>query len=733
MAITAHTLTNPSDEGTRVHMLDSDAFGAVLEQEPPNQTHHPQLHDGNLTQSAEWNAIMYQQLMPGEVMLIAATAGAGKSTALREYTRMRSNVPTLYLTFSKASQNDMQKQYQAPGLQHVDVRTVSSLIWEATNEPLNFGYDVGQPRGKQRRALQNELFLKKHLAEIMCDPAGAAVRTQSDSDLVMCTLDAFFVSTDTQLEPCHVKSCTAPEGTRVLDMAQRVWEAMIDPTQTKWPIVTHGTAGKYFQLHPELQARVFARYGLVMVDESHDLTLAQIEPIARCACAKVIVYDVHQAIYGWRGARAIDAIAQLHAVARRSLSQTWRYGAPLAAAAAAVVSHIKGITPGAFTITGKPGHTTSMAVAKMPCTEDGRIAVLARMNMTLFNMTVGLLERQPQLKVHFLGHDSAFGWISGGKKALNDVYQFKCNGVPLPNTSFTCFYKYKSWLKSVKNYSKLTVCALVEVHGHRLPELMRRVDAAHMDSVAQQRTPADVILSTVHKAKGLGFPSVFLCDDILCRSVYPIDAAISVQNSLPESESVETDELLRDLRYLLEQTGIDVDEEANILYVGMTRAENKLTVATKLAAWLEMCGVTFGTCHDGACRLSSSSVHADPTVALADATVPIVPVADYCVTGECVISRESRVYTSRVMTEQPPPQPLPPPQPPPQPPPPAATATLTPWQRIQLPASSSLSSTVRARPHRVDAERAATERKRSSIAGSVRCDKRVPPFARLYG
>jgi len=42
---------------------------------------------------------------------------------------------------------------------------------------------------------------------------------------------------------------------------------MVDPTQTRWPIVTHGTLGKYFQLHPELQAQWLQRrsYSLVRV------------------------------------------------------------------------------------------------------------------------------------------------------------------------------------------------------------------------------------------------------------------------------------------------------------------------------------------------------------------------------------------------------------------------------------------------------------------------------------
>jgi len=112
----------------------------------------------------------------------------------------------------------------------------------------------------------------------------------------------------------------------------------------------------------------------------------------------VIVYDEHQAIYGWRGARAVGAIVQLSAVARCRLSQTWRYGAPLSTAVAAVVSHIKGIASGEFTITGKPDHTTQIVVADKPPVDVGRLVVLARFNATLFHTAVELLQCELSLK-----------------------------------------------------------------------------------------------------------------------------------------------------------------------------------------------------------------------------------------------------------------------------------------------------------------------------------------------
>lgn len=136
---------------------------------------------------------------------------------------------------------------------------------------------------------------------------------------------------------------------------------------------------------------------------------------------------------------------------------------------------------------------------------------------------------------------------------------------PTPCKQFTHFDAYKTWLGKV-NPRKRTVCTLVEAYGNRLPELVQRIKASHVSKIDQKMDPADVILSTVHKAKGLGFPCVFLCDDLLCPSLFPIIAALSLQNSLFESpfEWADTAGLLSDSRNLLAQTGVDVDEAVRL-------------------------------------------------------------------------------------------------------------------------------------------------------------------------
>lgn len=178
----------------------------------------------------------------------------------------------------------------------------------------------------------------------------------------------------------------------------------------------------------------------------------------------------------------------------------------------------------------------------------------------------------------------------------------------------------------------------------------------------------------------------------------------------------------------------------NIIYVAMTRAENTLIVATKLAAWLAMCGVeivdttapvdapdedgvlrettladrstkSYASDDDlhGACGQGSSCVYVDPPVTLEAAFAPVVASVD-------VIAGEMRVHASCATTE-------PPPQPPP-----VASVRLTPWQRIQIPPSASPSSAASAlrKRTRVDAERAV-------LKGAVmRGTKLAPSFARLF-
>ena len=69
-------------------------------------------------------------------------------------------------------------------------------------------------------------------------------------------------------------------------------------------------------------------YDIVMLDEAHDCSAAQIDIVVGVRGSTIVVFDGHQRIYGFRRAVGLDVLRGLvaRAVASRRLTQTWRYG-----------------------------------------------------------------------------------------------------------------------------------------------------------------------------------------------------------------------------------------------------------------------------------------------------------------------------------------------------------------------------------------------------------------------
>jgi len=66
-------------------------------------------------------------LQSGEMMKIRASAGAGKSTVLRDYTSGRRFLKCLYLTYNTEIADEKRQEFNAAELRHVTVKTVSAF------------------------------------------------------------------------------------------------------------------------------------------------------------------------------------------------------------------------------------------------------------------------------------------------------------------------------------------------------------------------------------------------------------------------------------------------------------------------------------------------------------------------------------------------------------------------------------------------------------------------------
>ena len=166
-------------------------------------------NDG-ISRDQEWLDITRTELRCGELMKVVASAGAGKSTVLREYAALRPHLRCLYLTFNTAVREEKQAEFSGAGLWHVTVKTVNSLAWGPT-----LPYH-------QRVLSHGDFFLNATHLEQLAPQRGASPSTD-DAELIKAALCCFCASTDTEVGRHHLPGkCLAKDAARLVDLAQKV-------------------------------------------------------------------------------------------------------------------------------------------------------------------------------------------------------------------------------------------------------------------------------------------------------------------------------------------------------------------------------------------------------------------------------------------------------------------------------------------------------------------------------
>ena len=553
-----------------------------------------------LTYGLEFDAILQTDLLPGELLKIVAAAGAGKSTILREYSRQRPEMKILYLTYNRDVANDKKREFELHRLHNVTVQTTHALALAHTKDHHN-----GKPAA--------DCFLTRGLLQETMTPIEPREGDWSYGHVhaVKETLVRFCASTDPFVAAAHVPDKLADKvhARDVLRASQEVWRLAADPQDDKLR-VWHEAYLKLFQIDKSRRDAALDVWDLLLLDEAHDCTEAQVDLFTGAPRArKIVVFDPHQAIYGFRYARGVAAVGAVDAVATLPLSQSWRFGDSLAAAAARILNVAKQRTLGApVRICGAPGLSTRLVARSQPpfelCTEGGRqLVILARTNRTLLEAASQACKHG--LSLHFPGGESVFKFVEDGDGAdrLKDVHRL-CRGQPLRgNNKGSGFflhkfaareYKggwegYKQFMEKLHDVKMRMICELVEEHVDDLPEM---VDAIERRTVSHQ-AQAHVLFSSTHKAKGLGWPIVYLCADFLADGRTPGEAVDEVhRRCLERNRSLPCAlDLLNDWCTLLARLDKDAEEEVNCLYVAATRAMETLYVHDVVAEWCALAGI----------------------------------------------------------------------------------------------------------------------------------------------
>jgi hypothetical protein len=482
----------------------------------------------NKMQPTKEQTVAMSTVVASRVTIVNAYAGAGKTTFLELLTRQGplEKGEGIYLCFNRSIAIEAKGRFP----EHVQCTTINS-------------YAIRKMGGKKLGTVQ-ETLKKSDIKTLLGAQADAV------GDAAVETVQAFAKSDDPELTTSHVPdSVEQCDTTTVVEAAFELWTQM-----WKQRKLTIDAVLKKFQLEA---AEPFSEFDFVMVDESQDMDDVMLSLLKSYATRSeqredhkklVLVGDEHQAIYRFRG--AVNAMAKIKG-ATCDLTQSWRFGASIAALAYTPLTMKKGLAPAP--IIGNPTKESIITNALPPYP----YAFIARTNRALVAKAVAI---PPDLRVNYVGD----------VKLLDDVLQalkFRHYG----EVGFK-WAKYDTWeevLEKTMQHSLRWAVELAEDSPETAVQTMEQL-------IAQQRkdrrhNDPHVTLTTAHRSKGLEFDNVLL------------------SHEWAAAETAFTERLRRASQpgKLSGEAEADLVDELNLLYVAITRAKSVLNPGPLWALYAE--------------------------------------------------------------------------------------------------------------------------------------------------
>ncbi|KAI3626700.1 hypothetical protein CBS14141_000701 [Malassezia furfur] len=342
---------------------------------------------------------------------------------------------------------------------------------------------------------------------------------------VLRTLDRFLQSADAHLRaekhvPRQLQQYTDLRPADVAACAAALWDMICaGRTPRGAPVACpHDAYVKLLQLHGTGHA--FAEYTALLLDEAQDLSACQTAILlrARGACAIVVVGDVHQKIYGFRGGSAAAFHPRVYPPsAHYQLTQSFRFGPQVASVATAILDiktpprgrrarRARGCTARARTV------CRWRAAARRSPVPHTRIY---RTNALLAHDALRLAATSSGAALYL--QTSQAMQPAALAALLRDARTLYCGDAPLPPHS--ALREFAAWKELVEHVeaddgggdSKLAlVVSLAPLLG--APDFAAHVARLERCCCASADA-ASIVLTTVHQAKGLEWDVVVLADD----------------------------------------------------------------------------------------------------------------------------------------------------------------------------------------------------------------------------
>lgn len=472
---------------------------------------------------------------------INAVAGSGKTTTIIEYAASRAgNARILYLAFNKSVKLEAARKFEACGLTNTKVETAHSLAYKHIVFKHNYkikaqGYknnEICQVLGIQGNGEKHaEFVVANHIAKF------AAYFCNSDKTKVQ---DLNYLDTIVDVNArAFVNSYY-----KFIEDGTRLFLAKMDKGEIE---ITHDFYLKKFQLsNPVLP------YDYILFDEAQDASAAMLDVFKKQKATKIIVGDTHQQIYGWR--HAVNSLDKadfntLH------LSTSFRFTQDIADLATNILSwknHLFECNPVAITGNGDGKKEASKAT-------------IARTNLGLLLNAINYITDNKVKHIYFEGNISSYTYADDGTSLYDVLSLLNGNRDRIRDQlvgSMKDLEELEEYVEKTEDHQLATMIEIVREYGNEIHGILKSLK--ELQTTDENRNKAEMIFSTVHRAKGMEYDVVHLVNDFLSETKL---------KELKEKQKTDKTAIADKAR---------LNEEINLLYVAVTRTKNKLHIPESL-------------------------------------------------------------------------------------------------------------------------------------------------------
>lgn len=471
---------------------------------------------------------------------INAVAGSGKTTTIIQYAASRpGNARILYLAFNKSVKVEAKRKFAELGLHNVQVETAHSLAYK--HIVFQKGYKVSQKSYTTFQIVEllglkgmgekhGEFILANHISKFVsyfCNSEAARVQDLNYLHTIADKNAASFVKN-------HYRSIE--KGARLL--LAKMYDGTIE--------VSHDFYLKMFQL-----AKPILSYDYILFDEGQDASPAMLDIFMRQQAIKVIVGDTHQQIYSWR--HAVNSLDKVN-FEKFHLSASFRFTQAIADLSKGVLAwknHLLQCEPVTISGQGKNAATSSHAI-------------IARTNLGLLLNAITYITENKQVKrIYFEGNINSYTYADDGASLYDVLSLFNERRDRIKDpliASMKNLDELEEYIEKTEDVQLGMMLEIVKEYENEIPALLKSLKSKHVGD--EEKHKAEMIFSTVHRAKGMEYDTVQLADDFVTEA--KLERLKSGEDSKNE---------INIAKWM---------EEINLLYVAITRTRNHLTLPESL-------------------------------------------------------------------------------------------------------------------------------------------------------